>query len=113
MTNQGQKSGFSPIGNPRSVFLHTPCPSTTSDVDPSFGTKPSGLRPACGVLHSTRGAQTSKTRCYQRCEHPGFPGVSSVCDVRVPWTNPSPVQIIGGRLELSGDRVAQQQGPHL
>eukprot|EP00976_Prorocentrum_cordatum_P028378 575493-Prorocentrum_minimum.AAC.1 len=26
-----------------------------------------------GGLYSTRGAQTSKTRCYQRFEHPGFP----------------------------------------
>eukprot|EP00959_Pyramimonas_sp_CCMP1952_P031018 650662-Pyramimonas_sp.AAC.1 len=25
---------------------------------------------------------------YQRCKHPGFPGASSVCNVRVPWTNP-------------------------
>eukprot|EP00976_Prorocentrum_cordatum_P061943 1176523-Prorocentrum_minimum.AAC.3 len=41
-----------------------------------------------GVLYTTRGAQTSKTRCYQRCEHPGFPGASSVCNVLVPWTNP-------------------------
>eukprot|EP00976_Prorocentrum_cordatum_P116438 1196163-Prorocentrum_minimum.AAC.3 len=32
---------------------------------------------------------------YQRCEHPGFPGASSVCNVLVPWTNPSPVQSTG------------------
>eukprot|EP00976_Prorocentrum_cordatum_P064716 1177597-Prorocentrum_minimum.AAC.13 len=30
-------------------------------------------------LYSTRGARTSKTRCSQRCERPGFPGASSVC----------------------------------
>eukprot|EP00959_Pyramimonas_sp_CCMP1952_P255996 5347144-Pyramimonas_sp.AAC.1 len=35
-----------------------------------------------GVLYSTQGAQTSKTQCFQRCEHPGFPGASSVCNVR-------------------------------
>eukprot|EP00976_Prorocentrum_cordatum_P082527 1184845-Prorocentrum_minimum.AAC.7 len=29
---------------------------------------------------------------YQRCEHPGFPGASSVCIVLVPWTNPSPAR---------------------
>eukprot|EP00976_Prorocentrum_cordatum_P010681 212996-Prorocentrum_minimum.AAC.2 len=29
-----------------------------------------------GVLYGTRGAQKSKTRCYQRCEHPGFSGGS-------------------------------------
>eukprot|EP00959_Pyramimonas_sp_CCMP1952_P354632 7428689-Pyramimonas_sp.AAC.1 len=27
---------------------------------------------------------------YQRCEHPGFPGF--LCNVRVPWTIPSPVR---------------------
>eukprot|EP00976_Prorocentrum_cordatum_P105979 1194365-Prorocentrum_minimum.AAC.3 len=32
---------------------------------------------------------------YQRCEHPGFPGASSVCNIRVPWTNPSPVRSTG------------------
>eukprot|EP00976_Prorocentrum_cordatum_P109037 1194951-Prorocentrum_minimum.AAC.7 len=31
----------------------------------------------------------------QRCEHPGFPGASSVCSVQVPWTNPSPVRCTG------------------
>eukprot|EP00976_Prorocentrum_cordatum_P033510 682460-Prorocentrum_minimum.AAC.1 len=37
------KTRFSPIGNPRGVFLHTQCPSTTSEVDPSLGTNPSGF----------------------------------------------------------------------
>eukprot|EP00959_Pyramimonas_sp_CCMP1952_P048934 1022545-Pyramimonas_sp.AAC.1 len=32
-----------PIGNPRSVFLHTRCPSTTSEVDPSLGLIYQGL----------------------------------------------------------------------
>eukprot|EP00959_Pyramimonas_sp_CCMP1952_P224176 4687277-Pyramimonas_sp.AAC.1 len=40
-----------------------------------------------GVLYSTRGEQKSKTRCYQRCEHPELPGASSVCNVLVPCTD--------------------------
>eukprot|EP00976_Prorocentrum_cordatum_P108594 1194872-Prorocentrum_minimum.AAC.4 len=32
---------------------------------------------------------------YQRCEHPGLPGASSVCKVRIPWTNPSPIRGTG------------------
>eukprot|EP00959_Pyramimonas_sp_CCMP1952_P085876 1796342-Pyramimonas_sp.AAC.1 len=32
---------------------------------------------------------------YQRCEHPGLPGASSVCNVWVPWTNPSHVRGTG------------------
>eukprot|EP00959_Pyramimonas_sp_CCMP1952_P054646 1142195-Pyramimonas_sp.AAC.1 len=43
MTNQGQTPVFSPIGNPRSVFPHTPCPSTTSEVNPSLGRIHQGL----------------------------------------------------------------------
>eukprot|EP00976_Prorocentrum_cordatum_P108227 1194803-Prorocentrum_minimum.AAC.1 len=43
MTNQGQKTGFAPTTNPRSVLLHTPRPSTTSEVDPSFGRIRQGL----------------------------------------------------------------------
>eukprot|EP00976_Prorocentrum_cordatum_P052733 1063570-Prorocentrum_minimum.AAC.3 len=39
----------------------------------------------------------SNTRCSQRCEHPGFPGARSVCNVLVPWTNPSPVRSTGVR----------------
>eukprot|EP00976_Prorocentrum_cordatum_P061283 1176233-Prorocentrum_minimum.AAC.2 len=45
-----------------------------------------------GVLHSTRGAQNAS---YQRCEHPGFPGASSTCNVRVPLTYPSRVRSTG------------------
>eukprot|EP00959_Pyramimonas_sp_CCMP1952_P179485 3752404-Pyramimonas_sp.AAC.2 len=29
MTHQGRKTGLSPIGNPRSVFIHTWCSSTS------------------------------------------------------------------------------------
>eukprot|EP00959_Pyramimonas_sp_CCMP1952_P474745 9503830-Pyramimonas_sp.AAC.9 len=36
-----------------------------------------------------RGTNVQNAR-YQRCEHPGFPGDSSVCNVLVSWTNPSP-----------------------
>eukprot|EP00976_Prorocentrum_cordatum_P070499 1179956-Prorocentrum_minimum.AAC.6 len=32
---------------------------------------------------------------YQRCEHPRFPGASSACNVRNPWTYPSPVRSTG------------------
>eukprot|EP00959_Pyramimonas_sp_CCMP1952_P059121 1234799-Pyramimonas_sp.AAC.1 len=37
-----------------------------------------------------RGTNVQNTS-HQRCEHPGFPGASSVCNVRVPWITPSPI----------------------
>eukprot|EP00976_Prorocentrum_cordatum_P069776 1179684-Prorocentrum_minimum.AAC.1 len=39
--------------------------------------------------------ETARRLSDQRCEHPGFPGVSFVCNVPVPWTNPSPVRGAG------------------
>eukprot|EP00959_Pyramimonas_sp_CCMP1952_P062617 1309298-Pyramimonas_sp.AAC.1 len=37
-----------------------------------------------GVLHSTMARHKHPTRgCYHRCEHPGFPGPSCVCNVLV------------------------------
>eukprot|EP00976_Prorocentrum_cordatum_P062337 1176686-Prorocentrum_minimum.AAC.2 len=47
MTNQGQQPDFLHLEIPGVFFLHTPCPSTSSEVDPSFGTNPSGFGPAC------------------------------------------------------------------
>eukprot|EP00976_Prorocentrum_cordatum_P004829 95047-Prorocentrum_minimum.AAC.2 len=85
MTNQGQKAGFLQLEIPGVFSLHTPCPSTTSKVDPSLETNPSRC-----VVQYLRGTHVQNAS-YQRCEHPGFPGASSVCNVRVPWTNPSPV----------------------
>eukprot|EP00976_Prorocentrum_cordatum_P118123 1196415-Prorocentrum_minimum.AAC.1 len=47
------------------------------------------------------GGEVSKTvtnvqnPSYQRCENPGFPGASFMRNVRVPWTNPSPVRSTG------------------
>eukprot|EP00959_Pyramimonas_sp_CCMP1952_P049357 1031124-Pyramimonas_sp.AAC.1 len=38
-----------------------------------------------GVLYSTHeGHKRPKRGCYQRREHPGFPGASSVCNILVP-----------------------------
>eukprot|EP00959_Pyramimonas_sp_CCMP1952_P031244 654875-Pyramimonas_sp.AAC.1 len=48
-----------------------------------------------GVLYSTRGSQTSKTLVTNVVNIPGFPGASSVCNVLVPWTNPSPARGAG------------------
>eukprot|EP00976_Prorocentrum_cordatum_P075151 1181804-Prorocentrum_minimum.AAC.1 len=42
----------------------------------------------------TRGTNVQNAD-YQRCEHPGFPGASSVCNVLVPWTYPSPTRGTG------------------
>eukprot|EP00976_Prorocentrum_cordatum_P060859 1176074-Prorocentrum_minimum.AAC.3 len=36
----------------------------------------------------------TKSEEYQK-HLQGFPGTSSVCNVRVPWTNPSPVRSTG------------------
>eukprot|EP00976_Prorocentrum_cordatum_P084696 1185773-Prorocentrum_minimum.AAC.1 len=41
-----------------------------------------------------RGTKVRNASC-QRCEHPGFPGARSVCNVLVPWTNPSPARGTG------------------
>eukprot|EP00959_Pyramimonas_sp_CCMP1952_P334674 7008420-Pyramimonas_sp.AAC.1 len=41
-----------------------------------------------------RGTNVQNASC-QRCEHPGFLGASSVCNVRVPRTYPSPVRSAG------------------
>eukprot|EP00976_Prorocentrum_cordatum_P078895 1183315-Prorocentrum_minimum.AAC.4 len=46
------------------------------------------------VVQYTRGTNVQNAS-YQRCEHLGFPGASSVCNVRIPWTNPSPVRSTG------------------
>eukprot|EP00959_Pyramimonas_sp_CCMP1952_P011248 235700-Pyramimonas_sp.AAC.1 len=44
---------------------HTPCPSTTSEVDPSLGMNPSGC-----VVQYTRGKNVQNAKSYQRCQHP-------------------------------------------
>eukprot|EP00976_Prorocentrum_cordatum_P020102 407524-Prorocentrum_minimum.AAC.1 len=48
------------------------------------------IRVSC-VVQYTRGTDVQNAS-YQRCEHLGFPGASSVCNVLVPWTNPSPAR---------------------
>eukprot|EP00976_Prorocentrum_cordatum_P081965 1184622-Prorocentrum_minimum.AAC.2 len=55
-----------------------------------------------GVLYM-RGTNVQNAS-YQRCEHPGFPRASSGCNVRVPWTNPSP------RGARSPGRIARPAG---
>eukprot|EP00976_Prorocentrum_cordatum_P116007 1196099-Prorocentrum_minimum.AAC.2 len=48
----------------------------------------------CTVVQYMKGTKVQNAN-YQRCEHPGFPGASSVCNVPVPWTNPSPARGTG------------------
>eukprot|EP00959_Pyramimonas_sp_CCMP1952_P472254 9499750-Pyramimonas_sp.AAC.1 len=49
-----------------------------------------GIFKVCRTVHE--GHKRPKRWSYHRCEHPGLPGASSVCNVLVPWTNPSPVR---------------------
>ena len=46
------------------------------------------------VVRYMRGTNVQNAS-YQHCEHPGLPGVSSVCNVLVPWTYPSPARGTG------------------
>eukprot|EP00976_Prorocentrum_cordatum_P066161 1178197-Prorocentrum_minimum.AAC.1 len=46
------------------------------------------------VVQYVRGTNVQNASS-QRCEHPGFPGASSVCSVLVSWTYPSPAQGTG------------------
>eukprot|EP00976_Prorocentrum_cordatum_P106063 1194375-Prorocentrum_minimum.AAC.10 len=55
------------------------------------------------VVQYMRGTNVQNAS-YRCCEHQGFPGESSVCNVLVPWTNPSPVRT--GRLETFGHSVS-------
>eukprot|EP00976_Prorocentrum_cordatum_P008987 178936-Prorocentrum_minimum.AAC.1 len=67
-----------------------------------------GQQPSCTVHE---GHKRPKRGCYQRREHPGFPGASSVCDARVPWTNPSPVQSAVVHCGSRGERSrAREEG---
>eukprot|EP00976_Prorocentrum_cordatum_P000528 10210-Prorocentrum_minimum.AAC.7 len=52
-----------------------------------------------------RGFTTSKTRRSQRREHPGFPGASSVCNVRVPGLIQVPTNEGGGTTGWGDDGV--------
>eukprot|EP00959_Pyramimonas_sp_CCMP1952_P020030 422971-Pyramimonas_sp.AAC.5 len=39
---------------------------------------------------------------YQRCEHPGFPGASSVCNVQGEGALNSPPPVVGSKAAIKG-----------
>eukprot|EP00959_Pyramimonas_sp_CCMP1952_P437244 9154795-Pyramimonas_sp.AAC.1 len=74
-----------------------------SEVTPLFGWNLSG-----SVVQYMRGTNIQNAG-YQRCEHPGFPGACSVCNVLVPWANPS--QSLRGQRGVRGDLSVKSRRP--